>query len=71
MGALFSLQNNFITFFFSFYFSMSFLRTASAGFSLPSLVSNVFELLVIAEEIVANDDIDDLDRNEKLVCVLV
>jgi len=43
---------------------MSFLQIVSAGFNLPSLVSNVFELLIIAEEIVANDDIDDFDTNE-------
>jgi len=32
---------------------------------------NVLELFVIAEEEVANDDIDDFGTDEKLVCVLV
>ena len=38
---------------------------------LAVIVINVFELLVIAKEEVANDALDDLGTDEELVCILV
>jgi hypothetical protein len=48
-----------------------FLASRASRVLLTVVVGNVFELLIVAEEEFANDDLDDISTDGELICVLV